>query len=121
MKELFYKSKLGDNPRKSEISIEEISARSRNKVSKKWMCKYFIKERFTSENKQVIKEWIRAKTDEGTKRDCHILRHVDTRTGENKIICKILGEIFVVSRHTAYRIMYLNELKITIDQIKEKA
>ena len=99
MKELFYESKSGNNPRKSEISIEEISDRLSNKKSKKWMSKYFVKEIFASDDRQEIKKWIRSKNDEGPKRDCHILRHVDTSTGENKIICKILGEIFLVSRN----------------------
>ena len=116
MKELVHRSILGDNPRKKEISIEEISKRTGNHISKKWICKYFVKEKFASGNVHDLKEWIKGKKANGVKKDCHILRKFNAGTGENKIICKVLGDFFVILARTAYRIVYVNEIRIKIDR-----
>ncbi|NQT33032.1 MAG: hypothetical protein HQ594_05100 [Candidatus Omnitrophica bacterium] len=97
MKKVVYRDILGNNPRKREVSIEEINERLSDKVAKKWICKYFIKEMYTSSSAKELKHWIRTQQKSGVKKDSHILRKVDARTGENKIIYKVLGDIFVIS------------------------
>lgn len=115
MKELVYRDILGNNPRKREVSIEEISKETKAKVAKKWICKYFVKEKYSSQNKHNLRAWLRLKKREQVRKDCHILREVDTRTGENKIICKVLGDFFVISGMTGYKIVYVNEIRIKVD------
>lgn len=116
MKKVVYKDVLGSNPRKREVSIEEVSRREMNRVAKKWISKYFIKEKFTAKNLESLQRWIGFKKRNGVKKDCHILRRVDDTTGENKILCKVLGEFYVAKDLTAYRVVYVNEIKIDIDQ-----
>ena len=120
MKELVYRDILGHNPRKREVSIEEINDLTKNSVSKKWVCKYFVKERFSSDNNNELRSWIHRHKVKGDKKNCHILRQLDTRTGENKIVCKILGEFYVIYGKTAYSIVYINEVRISIDVNKQK-
>ncbi len=119
MKKLVYRDMIGNNPRKHEVSIEEVNHRREADVSKKWMCKYFVKESYTSTEVESLKRWIRMKKEKGLHTDCHILRHLDTRHGWNKVICKVLGEFFIVNRQTAYRIVYINEVKIEISSAKK--
>ncbi|MBD3378885.1 MAG: hypothetical protein GF408_00265 [Candidatus Omnitrophica bacterium] len=114
MKELVYRNILGSNPRKKEVSIEEVSRKSMNNVSRKWTSKYFVKEKFTAENPTKLRAWIRFMKRNGVKKNCHLLRQLDERTGENKIICKVLGEFYVAKDLTAYKIVYMNEIKIDI-------
>lgn len=120
MKELVYRDILGHNPRKREVSIEEINDPTKNSVSKKWVCKYFVKKRFSSDNNNELRSWVHSNKLKVAKKNCHILRQLDTRTGENKIICKILGEFYVIYGRTAYSIVYINEVKISIDVNKQK-
>jgi hypothetical protein len=114
MRELVYKNILGNNPRKREVSIEEVSGREQNKTSRKWVCKYFVKEIFESRSLRVVKNWISENKKRNTEHKCHILRHVDTRTGENSIVCKVLGEFYVIRGLVAFKIMYVNEIKVRI-------
>lgn len=114
MKKLVYKNKFGENPRKREVSIEEISTRTKMRIVKRWRCKYFVNEEYTSDNLESLKGWIESKRENGILRNCHMLKRTDTRTRENKIFCKVIGDFYVISGNTAYRIIYVNEIKIHI-------
>ena len=115
MKEELYREILVCNPIKREFSIEEISDDSSEaRVAKKWISKYFIKEAFTSDKISDLKKWVKKKQKKICLKNCHILRVLDHQTGENKIVCKILGDIFVIQGNTAYWIVYVNEVKIML-------
>jgi len=116
MKELVYKDILGQNPRKREVSIEETSGGVTNdKITKKWICKYFLKEKYSSTSLSKLREWVQKKKQESCRKDCHIMREVNSKTKLNQLICKVLGDLFVISGDTAYRIVYVNEVKIQIN------
>jgi len=115
MKKVVYRDILGNNPRKHEVSMEETVDRTGNRVTKKRGCKYFIEEMFTSDKLEDLKKWIADNKGTGARKDCHILRRMNTETGENMIICKVLGDFFVVWKQTAYKIVYVNEVKIKIE------
>ncbi|RKY43153.1 MAG: hypothetical protein DRP85_00520 [Candidatus Makaraimicrobium thalassicum] len=115
MRKVVYRSILGNNPRKREVSIEEISNKPKNRVARKWICKYFLNEKHSSERLKDLENWIQTKKNAGNHKRCHILRRFDARTGENKIVCKVLGDLFVVFGNTAYKILYINELRIQVD------
>ena len=118
MKELFYKDIAGNNPRKREVSMEEVTNSTKKLISRKWICKYFIRERYDAADAKDLRNWIAIKKRKGVRKDCHILRHFDTRTGENKIVCKVLGDIFAVCEKTVYKIVYINEIKIEVGSKK---
>ena len=111
MKELVYKSLYGENPRKCEVSIEEMDPIDPMR-SKKWLCKYFVKIRYDAKDEKGLNEWIKAQKKSGCRRNCHILRKMDSETAENILICKVLGEFFVVSGLSAFKVLYVNEIRI---------
>ena len=114
MKKIVHRDILGYNPRKREVSVEETIFRTESRINKKRICKYYIKEKFSSDDVQELKRWIHDQKIDGTKKDCHVLRKIDTRTGANKVVCKVIGEFFAVWGKTAYRIFYVNELKVEL-------
>ncbi|MDD5634842.1 MAG: hypothetical protein PHW46_06170 [Candidatus Omnitrophica bacterium] len=120
MKNVVYRNIFGDNPKKHEVSLEEISGVSRPMLSKKWICKHFIKDVFSSRNTEELKNWIRMKRQSGNVRDCNFLREVNTFTGEDKVVCKVRGQIFVLYKNTVYEIVYVNEFRLQVGGIKEK-
>ncbi|MBU1657135.1 MAG: hypothetical protein KKB12_03090, partial [Candidatus Omnitrophica bacterium] len=91
MKELVYKTVDGTRPRKKEVSIEEIEDRRQMRVTKKWTCKYFVKscQRFSpGEN---IQRWLTANQHrKSSVKNCYVLRHMDSCTGDVKIVCKVI-------------------------------
>ncbi|MGB2601173.1 MAG: hypothetical protein WBD00_07665 [Candidatus Omnitrophota bacterium] len=114
MKEVVYRNICGNNPKKHEVSIEEISDQSDSRVAKKWITKYFIKDSYSSDVMAELKAWVAVQKRRAASKDCHILRNYDKRTGENKIICKVLGDFYIIQGNAAYRIVYVNEIKIQI-------
>lgn len=120
MKRLVYRDIHGSNPRKREVSIEEISDRRESSVTRKWTCKYFIRDWYISEREEDLTRWVENKQSDKCRRNCHVLREVNSRTGTNKIICKVLGEFFVVWGGTAFNIVYVNKLRILQKQGTKK-
>lgn len=115
MKKIVHRDILGYNPRKREVSVEETVYRTESRINKKRVCKYYIREKFVSEDVEELKQWIERQKKSGVKKDCHVLRNIDTRTGANKIVCKVLGEFFAVWANAAYRIFYVNELRVELE------
>lgn len=121
MKELVYKTIDGNNPRKKEVSIEEKDERYQTNITKKWTCKYFVKSHYRSPTSKDLRLWIRnRRASENTVQQCHILKTIDSRTGENKIVCKILGEFYVVRGLTAFKIIYVNSLRIHMASMERR-
>ncbi|MBD3425823.1 MAG: hypothetical protein GF409_01175 [Candidatus Omnitrophica bacterium] len=114
MKEVVYKNISGNNPRKHEVSIEEITDSTRSRIAKKWITKYFIKDSYTSDIQEELKAWVALQKNRRPAKNCHILRHYDEKTGQNMIVCKVLGKFFVIKENTAYSIVYVNEIRIQI-------
>jgi hypothetical protein len=114
MKKIVHRDILGHNPRKREVSVEEIVYRTEARINKKRICKYYIKSKFSSSDVTKLRGWINQQKRNGIKKDCHVLRRIDTNTGENKVVCKVVGEFFAVWGQTAYRVFYVNELKVEL-------
>jgi hypothetical protein len=112
MKQLVYRNILGNNPRKHEVSIEEICNRSKSRISRKFSSKYFVKERYTAENIEDIKQWIRQSKRTDIAQKSHILTTINSRTAEYKIACKVMGIFYVIWGLAVYKLVYLNEIKI---------
>ncbi len=112
MRRLVYRNILGNNPRKHEVSIEETSSRSRSKVFRKLISKYFLTDIFRSESLEELEEWIRVNKDSDSPRNCHVMSCVDSQTGESKIVCKVLGTFYAVHEKVALKVVYINEVKI---------
>ena len=114
MKKLLYRDILGNNPRKHEVSIEETMDRTDAKISKRKTYKYFIRDHCTSLDKEELRKWICAKQKVLCRKDCHVIRLSNSHTREEKIVCKVLGDFFVVWENTAYEIVYMNEIRLRI-------
>ena len=129
MKELIYKNYLRNNPRKREVSVEETSnwtsikkgMISRAIIFKKKTCKYYIEKSYTSNNVAELKTWIKEEKNNGLRKDRHLLKTFNKKTGETKIICKVLGDFYVVNKQTVFKVVYVNQIKIQIcDDDKNK-
>ena len=112
MRRLVYRNILGNNPRKHEVSIEETSDRFQSKIFRKLISKYFLTDIYRSESLEELARWIRINKENDSPRDCHVMSCVDSKTGESKIVCKVLGTFYVVHERMAYKIVYINEVKI---------
>ena len=121
MKKIIHRDVFGANPRKREVSVDETVYRIGSTVHKRRSCKYFIKEKKTSKDVKELERWIEEQKKVGLKKDCHVFRELNIETGINKVICKVMGEFFAVWRETAFKILYVNEIKLELDSNKDKS
>ncbi len=115
MKKIVHKEKVGGNPQKREISVDETIYRRGATIKKRRCCKYYVKDRFRSRDVTELRAWINENKNEGLKKNCHVFREINTSTGVNKVMCKVMGEFFAVCGETAFRIIYINEIKMELD------
>ena len=121
MRRLVYRNILGNNPRKHEVSIEETNNRLKSRVCRKLISKYFVSEKYDADDIDDIERWIRLNKESDHSKNCHVLTTVDSKTGECKIVCKVLGTFYVVCELSVFKIVYINEVKIhTLDEKKVK-
>jgi hypothetical protein len=120
MKHLVYRNVLGSNPLKREVSIEETSSRARKRIIRRLTSKYFVKEKFETDSIEGLKQWIRLNRHSEHPRNCHIITMIDSKTGEYKIACKVLGVFFLICKMTVYKIVYVNHLKIQMTKERSR-
>ena len=122
MKKVIYRNYLGNNPRKREISVEETSdwtnvfkgTLNRSEITQKKICKYYIEKSYTSGSVHALQSWIDNEKRNGTRQNKFILRTQDEKTGETKILCKVLGDFYVVYNSTVFKIVFVNKIKVQI-------
>jgi hypothetical protein len=120
MKNMVFKNILTDNPGKHEVSLEEIHKQTESRITKKCISKYFIRDKYTSSRIEDIKEWVDNDKKGKIQKNSHFFTRMNTRTGGHKIICKTIGTFYVVSGLTAYKILYVNEIKVEVEQLNVK-
>ena len=121
MKEVVYKSLDGINPRKKEVSIQEIENGACANINKLWTCKYFVKSTHISRSEDDLKEWLKNNQYQGKNvKSCHLFKKINTKKNTTRISCKVLGEFFAVSGLTVVKIVYVNSLKIFMSNGKVK-
>jgi hypothetical protein len=117
MKELIHKTISGIDPYKKVVSIEESEERCHMQIKRIWTCKYYVREQYMSRSERDIQKWISAfQENNPNSKHCHILRQKDSKTGHSKVVCKTLGDFFVVNGLNVSRIVYLNQLKIDYEK-----
>ena len=115
MKKIVHREKVGSDPRKREISVDEIISRRGGTIRKRRSCKYYVRDKFYSRDIEELNEWMRERKKEGLKKNCHVFREINTKTGMNKVVCKVMGEFFAVHDGAAFKILYVNEIKMELD------
>ena len=112
MKEVTHRNILGKNPRKREVSIEEVCNKKKKVIFRRITSKYFVKEKQKTDSVEGLKQWICESRKHDSPRNCHVLTKIDSKTGEHKVCCKVLGTFYVIHGLTAYKIVYSNQLRI---------
>jgi 5'(3')-deoxyribonucleotidase len=121
MKKIIHRDVFGANPRKREVSVEETIDRIGATIHKRRSSKYYIEEKMTSTDVKELEKWIEEHKSRGLKKNCHVFRELNTSTGVNKVVCKVMGEFFAVWGETAVKILYVNEIKLELDSNKVKS
>ncbi|MFA6635924.1 MAG: hypothetical protein WCV56_02265 [Candidatus Omnitrophota bacterium] len=120
MKKIIHRDIFGANPRKREVSVDETIFKSGTTIRKRRSCKYFVSEKKVSADIKELEFWIKNQKARGLKKNCHVFRELNTSTGINKVICKVMGEFFAVWGSMAFKIFYVNEVKLEFGNSKRE-
>jgi hypothetical protein len=115
MKKIIHRDVFRSSPRKREVSVDETINRNGTMVRKKKSCKYFIRDAKKFDNLNDLENWIDQQKIQGLSKSSHVFRELNTDNGTNKVICKVMGEFFAIRKMTAFRILYVNEIKVELD------
>ena len=102
MKEITFKELTSLKSRTKNILLKEVFENGEVLAKTERRTFYFIKDIGPLNEGSDLKN---------SKRHFHILREHNERLGEDKIICKILGTIYVVAGKMVYTIVFLNSFK----------
>ena len=79
-------------------------------------CLYFVRERVYIEDPNNLEQLATLKNEKDIwkKRHFHILRKHDSRTGEDKLICKVAGTLYAIVEHYVFSIAFVHSFKIDL-------
>jgi hypothetical protein len=60
----------------------------------------------------------RQKKDEAGSRHVYVVKRHNTKTGEDKLFCKIRGFLYLVLGDRVYRVAFINSLQIGVRKLK---
>ena len=113
MREVQFKELCSRNTRKKDIFLKDVFEKDGIMTKTERRCLYFLKEAIHLEKPEDLQKWLdsQSPSKNPAKRHFHILKEHNDSIGEDKIICKILGTIYVVVEKRVYTIVFLNSFK----------
>lgn len=114
MREVVYKNLTSANSRKKDIFLQEIFEKDGITAKTERRYFYFIKDIVNLAQPDDLQRWVSSHGAVGVadKRQFHIFKwHSDT-SGEDRVICKILGNFYAVVNNAVYTIAFLHSFKV---------
>jgi hypothetical protein len=113
MREVVFKNLTSINARKKDIFLQEVFERDGVKAKTERRCFYYIKDILTLNSQEDLQEWVAKQNQSGpiTKRQFYIFREHSDSSGEDRILCKILGTFYVVVDSAVYTIAFLHSFR----------
>ena len=114
MREVLYKNLTSLTYRKKDVFLQEVFEKDGITARTERRCLYFIKDIMHLDEPDDFKEWVVKQGDTSTinKRQFHIFKRHSDSLGEDRLICKMLGNIYAIVNNTVYTITFLQSFKI---------
>ena len=114
MREVVYKNMLSSNSRVKNILLKEVFEKDGIVARTERRCFYYIKEVTPVREVKDLEMWVDHKNtvEPLGKRQFHIVKAHSDATGEDKLICKIMGTFYAVVNTEIYTIAFLHSFKV---------
>lgn len=114
MREVVYKNLTSLSSRKKDIFLQEVFERDGVTAKTERRCLYFIKDIIHLDKPDDLQKWVTKQSESGmvNKREFHIFKEHNDKLGVDKLICKILGNFYVIVEDSVYVIAFLQSFKI---------
>lgn len=116
MREILYKNLTGSDNKKRDLCIREIITRDGLMTTLERRCVYFVREKLYIKDPADLDELkvLKDTNDAWKKKHFHILRKHDSRTGEDKLICKVASTFYAIVGHYVFCIAFVHSFKIDL-------
>ena len=114
MREVVYRNLTSVSSRKKDIFLQEVFERDGIIAKTERRCLYFIKDIIRLGEPGDLQKWVAKQGEIGltNKRQFYIFKQHSDSQGEDKLICKILGNFYAVVDSAVYTIAFLQSFKI---------
>ncbi|MFA6142571.1 MAG: hypothetical protein WC738_04665 [Candidatus Omnitrophota bacterium] len=115
MREVLFKDLTSINARKKDIFLREVFERGGVTARTQRRCFYLIKDVRQLEGEKDLQDWLDSNSgsQDGYKREFHIMKEHNDALGEDKVICKIAGTFYAVINNRIYTIGFLHSFKVS--------
>lgn len=114
MREVVYKNLTSISSRKKDIFLQEVFEKDGLTAKTERRCLYFVRDIVHLDKSDDLQKWVTKQNEVGTinKRHFYIFKEHSDKLGEDKLICKILGNFYAVVENSVYTIAFLQSFKI---------
>lgn len=114
MREVIYKNLTSLNSRKKDIFLQEVFEKDGVTAKTERRCLYFIKDIIHLDAPDDVQKWMAKQGELGmmNKRQFYIFKRHNDSPGEDRLICKILGNFYAIIDNSVYIIAFLQSFKI---------
>jgi hypothetical protein len=114
MREVVYKNLTSANSRKKDIFLQEVFEKDGVTAKTERRCFYFIKDITHLDQPDDLQKWLgkQGGANPVNKRQFYIFKQHTDATGEDRLICKILGNFYAVVNNSVYTIAFLHSFKV---------
>ncbi len=113
MRELVFKNLTSQDHKKRDVFVQETVEKNGVTASSERRCLYFIKDKISINNPADLAKLAQVKKENQEHKRCfHVLKVHDTKTGTDKLICKLKGTFYAVVGKTVYCIVFVHSFKI---------
>ena len=119
MRELLFKNLTSQDHRKRDIFVEEIREKDGVLAKTTRRCLYFIRETIPINSPADFKKIAEEKYNKGEhKRHFYVLKERDTKSGVDKLLCKVAGTFYAMVNDYLYCIVFIHTFKICFESVK---
>ncbi len=116
MRQILYRNFTGVDNMKQDLCIREVITKDDFLATIERRCIYFVREKIYIESVKDLDKLscLKRGSDAWKKKHFHILRHHDSSTGEDKLLCKACGTFYAVFGHYLFCIAFVHSFKIDL-------
>lgn len=114
MREIVYKNLTAPGSRKKDIFVQEVFEKNGITAKTERRCFYFIKDITHFNKPDDLQAWMAEHGEPAamSRRHFYIFKRLDEISGEERLICKILGNFCATVNSSVYTIAFLHSFKI---------
>ena len=114
MRKILFKNITALDSMKKDLSVCEILDKNGVITRTERRCVYFVRKKIHMDDPSDLSGLSEMKEDEGSwkKKHFHILREHDSDSGEDKLFCKVAGNLYAIVGQDVYCVAFVHSFKI---------